>query len=132
MLPCSLHVSSLTRSAPRPDNRSTSTSMSGTSMSRCIRILGRLWFGHSLQQQLRAVALAWVQRDEDAGGTDVGVAPRLGPELGESFGISAVQCEPKCGAGFRLVMVSSSLVIRRCAKRLLSSSHSCRLVATSS
>ena len=28
-------------------------------------ILGRLWFGHSLQQQLRAVSFAGVQRDVD-------------------------------------------------------------------
>jgi hypothetical protein len=56
-------------------------------------ILGRLWFGHSLQEQLRAVAFAQVQRDVHPGSADVGVAQRLGPEFGEAFRTSAVEYE---------------------------------------
>ena len=69
-------------------------------------ILGRLWFGHSLQQQLRAGAFTGVERDVDAGSADIRVAQRLGPELGEAFGISTVQYEPE----MRCRIVTWSLV----------------------
>ncbi len=66
-------------------------------------ILGRLWFGHSLQEQLRAGAFAGVERDVDARRSDVGVAQSLGPEFGETFGIGAVEYEPEMRC--RIVMV---------------------------
>ena len=57
-------------------------------------VLGRLRFGDSLQQQLRAVTFGGQQHHVAAGAADVGVAERRRPELGQRLRIGTVQTNP--------------------------------------
>ena len=73
-------------------------------------VLRRFRFVHALQEQFRAGAVSWVEGDVGAGGADVGVAERRGPELGQVVRVGTVEYETEV---WRRVVVGDGRVVRR-------------------